>query len=124
MSAPACLVQLHLSQALTLAAFALTHFSAAFSGFTLSPAIHLATRFWSAFDHLKFRSTLTAGEPLWANFLLNSLLSGYARNAHLYFLVSPPAARVVLAALEPWRQLHLGEVEAAGSGTAGSTSRR
>ena len=40
--------------------------------------------FWSLFDgHAKRLSTATAGEPLFANFVLNTFSSGYDEYAHL-----------------------------------------
>ena len=41
----------YLSQALTFPGFALTHCSAAFSGFSFLPEMRLATKFWSADVH-------------------------------------------------------------------------
>ena len=61
------------SQKATLPGFALTHVSAALSGFIFLPAIRLATVFWSFDVHLNLLTTATAGEPLFANLLLITL---------------------------------------------------
>src|SRR5262245_22594884 len=70
----------------------LTHFSAAFSGSTWSPAIHLATRSWSVFVHVHRFANATAGDPLVANFLLITFSMMVTPYAHLYCLMSPPDA--------------------------------
>src|SRR4051812_13451452 len=61
-----------------------TYFSAAFCGSMCWPAIQLETMFWSLFDgHAHRLRTETAGEPLVANFVLNTFSSGYEEYAHL-----------------------------------------
>jgi hypothetical protein len=62
-----------LSQALTFPGFALTHCSAAFSGFIFLPAMRFATKFWSLDVHFQFLTNLRAVEPLVANFFEMSL---------------------------------------------------
>src|SRR6266540_4894928 len=65
------------SQALTLSGLALTHFSAAASGVSLSFAMYVATWFWSSFVQVKFFTRLYAGLPDWANFVLTILSRSY-----------------------------------------------
>src|SRR2546421_4948398 len=79
------------SHLLTVLAWESTHFFPALSGFRWSPAIHLATVSWSEFVHLNRLRTPYAGEPLFANFLLKTLLRTILSYAHLYFAVLPPA---------------------------------
>ena len=49
----------YFSQALTFPGFALTHCSAAFSGFIFLPEMRLATKFWSLDVHFQALTNLT-----------------------------------------------------------------
>src|SRR5712691_733953 len=78
------------SHLLTFAWFAAIHFCAALSGFMWSPAMYFATSSWSVFVQLNRLSTVKAGEPLFANFALKTLLRTMWSYAHLYFATLPP----------------------------------
>src|SRR6266849_11091533 len=79
------------SHLLTFAWCAEIHFCAALSGLMWSPAMYFATDSWSVFDQLNRLSTAYAGEPLFENFALNTLLRTMWSYAHLYFATLPPA---------------------------------
>src|SRR5262249_28996429 len=80
-----------LSQALTFAWFAFTHFSAAFSSVMCLAPMRAETASWSSFVHFHFFRNLIAGEPLVANFLLKNLLRMYVGYAHAYCFGLPPS---------------------------------
>ena len=70
--------QLAGSQAFTLSGLASTHFLAASSSDSLSPAIYLATRFWSSLVQVKFLISVAAGLPEFMNSVRAILFSGVA----------------------------------------------
>src|SRR5713226_7059809 len=78
------------SHLLTFAWFAAIHFCAALSGFKWSPAMYFATSSWSVLVQLNRLSNAKAGEPLFANFALKTLLRTMWSYAHLYFATFPP----------------------------------